>query len=374
MKPSILPLSVSDLRLDPDNPRLPEDMQGAESQHILEYLHDTAVLEELIQSFADNGFFEHEPLVVWDDPSVEGYVVVEGNRRLAALSILLQLEVAQDAEIAADLEEPLDPERLSQLRTIPCYVVESRDAVHRFLGFRHIGGLKTWPSESKARYILVEIEKLNASGFDGNPFASLGRRVGTNAQGIRPLYLALKILHFAKSEFGIDVHAVSSRRFGVWMRCMSAPLLMQHIGFTSPGEGAPTSVSAVEDRLQRIDGPNLREVIGDLTPERGGKALLRDSRDISTYSAVLASEHAHGVLRSTNDFELAAEVVARAGVSERVSRLERQVRLIREQVELLGSVDADAVEPASRLVNASRGLQAAIVAFANELSDGDLVE
>ena len=374
MEPTILPLSVSDLRLDRVNPRLPEDMQGAEPDAILDYLHDTAVLQELIQSFVDNGFFEHEPLVVWKDPALAGYVVLEGNRRLAALSILLQLGVARDAEIEPELQEPLEPERLAELQTIPCYVVPDRDAVHRFLGFRHIGGLKTWPPESKARYILTEIEKLSASGFEGNPFASLGRRVGTNAQGIRPLYLALKILHFAKSEFGIDVHTVSSRRFGVWMRCMSAPLLMQYIGFAQEGEGAPTSVASVEQRLQRIDGPNLAEVIGDLTPERGGKALLRDSRDISTYSAVLANEHAHIVLRSTNDFELAAEVVARAGVGERVLRIERQVRLIREQVELLGSVEADAIEPSSRLVNASRGLQAAIAAFAQDLSDGGLIE
>jgi hypothetical protein len=77
---------VTDLHLDPKNPRLPEDLSKSEPG-LLKYFYDNGVLEELAQSFLDNGFFEQEPLsVLARKPS--GFTVVEGNRRLATLMIL----------------------------------------------------------------------------------------------------------------------------------------------------------------------------------------------------------------------------------------------------------------------------------------------
>ncbi len=79
-----------ELRLDPENPRLPEEVIGESQSAILRYLFDNAVLDELATSYTNNGFFEHEPLMVARDD--HHYVVLEGNRRLAALKILLQDE------------------------------------------------------------------------------------------------------------------------------------------------------------------------------------------------------------------------------------------------------------------------------------------
>lgn len=91
------PLATPSLDLDPNNPRLPElaldggDGEGlSEQARILRFLYENDVLEELMESYIANGFFESEPLIVL--PEVAGRrVVVEGNRRLAALMILLQL-------------------------------------------------------------------------------------------------------------------------------------------------------------------------------------------------------------------------------------------------------------------------------------------
>src|SRR4051794_19709698 len=83
-------VAVSDLLLDPLNPRLPEDLQGSPQGELLRYLYEEAVLDELIQSFSDNGYFEHEPLIAYRDRRLRGWVVLEGNRRLAALKILLR--------------------------------------------------------------------------------------------------------------------------------------------------------------------------------------------------------------------------------------------------------------------------------------------
>ena len=47
-------------------------------------------------SFADNGFFTHEPLIV-SRPDESGiHTVLEGNRRFATLNVLLGLEIGAD--------------------------------------------------------------------------------------------------------------------------------------------------------------------------------------------------------------------------------------------------------------------------------------
>src|SRR6266576_2803203 len=85
---------VSELMLDDQNPRLPEDLHGKKQRTLLEYLYETANLTELAQSFVDNDFFRHEPLIVLK-PQRGHRLVVEGNRRLVALLILLEEPVAE---------------------------------------------------------------------------------------------------------------------------------------------------------------------------------------------------------------------------------------------------------------------------------------
>ncbi len=158
MPPERREVAVADLRLDPDNPRLPEDLQGTDQQRLLRYLSDETVLDELIQSFADNGFFEHEPLIGHEDDRL-GLVVLEGNRRLAALKILLGEPEARDEGLEPVLELAPTDERLGELRDVPMYVVADRDEVHKYLGYRHIGGIKTWSAEAKARYLMREADR-----------------------------------------------------------------------------------------------------------------------------------------------------------------------------------------------------------------------
>ena len=149
---------------------------------LLQYLWDNGALDELVQSFVDNRFFEHEPLIAVREG--DGWTALEGNRRLAALKVLLREPVAQVAEVTARLDEPPDSATLDALREVPVYVVADREEVHKYLGFRHIGGIKTWSAEAKARYLRQETERAAARGLD-QPFLEVARRVGSNSQGIR---------------------------------------------------------------------------------------------------------------------------------------------------------------------------------------------
>jgi ParB-like chromosome segregation protein Spo0J len=97
---------VAGLLLDPLNPRLPEELQGADQGTLLRYLFDETVLDELIRSLSENGYFQHEPLIAYRDEDLDGWVVLEGNRRLAALKILLREPEATDQGLQPVLERP----------------------------------------------------------------------------------------------------------------------------------------------------------------------------------------------------------------------------------------------------------------------------
>jgi hypothetical protein len=118
---------------------LAEEVIGQSQSTILHYLFGNAVLDELATSYINNGFFEHEPLMV--APEGDHFGVLEGNRRLAALNVLLQDEDAVAAGLRFSIDEELSGETRELLLKIPIYTVANRDEARKYLGFRHIGGI-----------------------------------------------------------------------------------------------------------------------------------------------------------------------------------------------------------------------------------------
>jgi ParB-like nuclease domain len=141
------------LRFDPTNPRFSEEGQGGQDaiQEILEKAPHFAL--ELVPSFLENGFIDYEPLVV--RAVGDHYVVVEGNRRLAALRHIL----------ARRLDYELKSTRLDDLKSVPVLIFpatasdEQRKKEQRvYLGVRHLFGFREWPPEGKARYLDSQIK------------------------------------------------------------------------------------------------------------------------------------------------------------------------------------------------------------------------
>jgi len=73
-----------ELLLDSENPRIVELGLGDKPKQldILKALWEKMAVEEVAMSIAWNGYFEHEPLFI--EQSGKQFVVIEGNRRLAA--------------------------------------------------------------------------------------------------------------------------------------------------------------------------------------------------------------------------------------------------------------------------------------------------
>ena len=148
--------TLDDLYLDAKNSRLGRHQANTNlsQDEVLDMMSEW-VLDELAVSYLESGFWTHEPLLVVEE-QVDGeqrLVVVEGNRRLAALIYLRRAvdghEVSKKWRL---LVEGVDvPKEL--FVKIPYIHVGSRQDIESFLGFRHVTGIKQWHPEEKAQYI-----------------------------------------------------------------------------------------------------------------------------------------------------------------------------------------------------------------------------
>lgn len=339
-------LPVAKLHLDRHNPRLPEHLIGKPERTILKYLFDTANLTELAQSIVDNGYFDHEPLLVQRRRDHD-YDVLEGNRRLATLIILLKLPIGQDLDLDVDVPRV----RSRALTAVPCREVRDRDDVSSFVGFRHIGGLKKWPAESKARYVFAQIEGLAKAG-DKDPFKTLGRRVGSNARAMRASYAAIALLRHARDEASFEYRTlIDERRFGVWLRAYDSPKIRTYIRF-----GDPTTYAEVKMAVIKTKTARLVEVLSDFISDGDRPPIMDDSRDMTLYASILNDHEARSVLRRTKDLQTASLLVVDESLAMRCDRLSNQIDALQDAM-LRTRIDATLRDPAENLFKRARALR-----------------
>jgi hypothetical protein len=156
-------VSVASLYLDHKNPRLGRETLAQAPREIIQYLfeHDKAL--EVAESIATRGFFPNEPLLAVNEGN--RLIVVEGNRRLAALKALKEpglLEGAKQRQVEKLSRKIIDQQSIS---TVPVTIAPNRKATDRQIAGRHIGTpVLAWQAENRASFIL---EKLT-EGYDND--------------------------------------------------------------------------------------------------------------------------------------------------------------------------------------------------------------
>lgn len=118
------PISPTELLLDPKNPRLYNGKSfgdNTDPHELVKALADTADLEELIKSISENGYMSIEPLIVMQRR--DKYVVLEGNRRLAAIKLLTEEGLARKCRVVVPRE--LTPSVIESLREVAVYLVKT---------------------------------------------------------------------------------------------------------------------------------------------------------------------------------------------------------------------------------------------------------
>ena len=198
---------VGDLHLDARNPRLGRHFHETNPSQgeILEAMADWT-LDELAVSFIENGFWSQESLVVVDDDD-GATTVVEGNRRLAALTMIHK--AARGETVSRKWEEiagAINEGTLEQLTKVPCVYADSRRDVQAYIGFRHVTGIKEWDPPEKAAFIAHLIDD------EGLSYSDVMRRIGSKTPTVRQHYIAYRLLVQMENEVAdVSIERVEER-------------------------------------------------------------------------------------------------------------------------------------------------------------------
>lgn len=224
-------LQLSQLEFDPDNPRLPSMLQGVTDEvAIIAYLLNDEGLLDLMGSIAENGYAKAEPLLVIPKAG-DKYIVVEGNRRLAALKLLSNPDLAKTRkQSVANCAETAK----HKPTTIPVIKYHERKEILDYLGYRHITGVKEWDSMAKAKYLKQLYTEHTIEAGD-RIFTVLARMIGSKSNYVARLLAALHICEYAneKNYFSLEGVSEESIDFSLITTALSYNNLVKYLGLKS---------------------------------------------------------------------------------------------------------------------------------------------
>ena len=196
-------LPTKDLHFDRENPRLAEYgiTKTAKVDEVISILWDTMDIKELVQSIAASGYFEHEPLIVAEENNKK--IVIEGNRRLAAVKVLLKPDIVEEENWQIPT---LSKSKLKKLERLPVKI-SGREEFWRYIGFKHVNGPAKWSSYAKAKYIADIHRKYQISLED------IAEQIGDRHKTVQRLYRGLMVIEQAENMKVYDRENRSRQRF-----------------------------------------------------------------------------------------------------------------------------------------------------------------
>lgn len=320
-------VGIDVLRLDPQNPRISRDKRkrGLTQDELLKEM-SSWTLDELVDSFAQSGgFWTQDALIVVaerdGDKETGNYIVVEGNRRLAALKLLFG---AIGGTLAPPrwLAERLDgyhPALTDGIFTqLPILVADSRDDVLAYLGFRHVTGIKEWRPAEKAEFIVSLVDEKSMT------YREVAKQIGSRTDTVRQNYVAFKMLLQMQETEGFDWGEVEDR-FSILFLSLRSEGTRRFLGVELTGD-APKATPPIPES-KKADAKDYATWLfgGD-----GKPAVVKESRSVDKFGEILATPRAVEYLRSgpVVEFETAYSLTASADlVIDPLNEAARQIRL-----------------------------------------------
>lgn len=296
---------VEHLDFDPENPRFldtagnaaPSD-GGVQAEAVppIKRMFEQENVEELVASIGQQGYFPGEPLLVTPNPDVPGrFLVIEGNRRLAALRALAGL-VPQDQLI------PSISEAVAQANFRPtdvaCFVFPERRDILKYLGFRHISGPRRWEPLSKARYLADLVRNFYSDLPIDEQLRSLARDIGSRRDYVAQLLTTLNLYDRARAQDFYGLQRVRDKDIGFSL--LSTALSYRNIvEFLRLPSRDAVNVDAVDDA-------RAKELLSWMfAQDQSGETVLGESRRLGRLAAVVGSETALAELRRNPDLDQA---------------------------------------------------------------------
>ena len=344
----------ANLHLDLQNPRVPDEAFENEDT-VLEYLVDHADVDELVQSILSSGWLDYEPLIVLEGSNV----VLEGNRRLAALRII------SDAGLRGRLKIELPT--ATNASATPDYVrirrVKSRSDARDFIGFKHINGPFKWDALAKAKYA--------AEWFrEGGDINQISRRLGDNHNTVARLVNGWNVLHQSLA-LGFDREQTTKRSFPFshLYTALARPNVRRYLGL--PDDDISSVLS--KDPVPKEKAEDFQRFMSWLYGQKNEPSVIASQNpDLNRLVEVLGNETARTMLEATRDLN-----VAYGQVEDKTLQFSRTLMLTIRQAEdtlkLVGNYDGrgDLMSAGDNLRRTVLSLHGAMKAARDRAQEGD---
>lgn len=152
-----LTLKLSNLYLDLKNPRYEEQRSQNEALNTIASDQKEKLLF-LLRDIIKNGLNPSDiPIVMPDKDRVNGYFVLEGNRRIAALKLFMKPAILTSTGMRQKYSKLNEKHKDDIVKSIECLVVDSRDEANLWIERKHEGemngaGTVKWNSEQSSRF------------------------------------------------------------------------------------------------------------------------------------------------------------------------------------------------------------------------------
>lgn len=298
VQPVAIKPNIDLLDFDPENPRFFDTGGNTPSttDAALRRMFEEENLEELVGSIGQQDFFPGEPLLIAPNPRSNGrYIVVEGNRRLAALQVLSgSIPNNQMPNSLAALAESAN----FHPAAVECFEFPSRRDVLKYLGFRHISGPRRWEPLAKARYLADLIKNFYATLALEEQLRAVAKDIGSRRDYVAQLLTALNLYDRAKAARFYGLQRVDE--FDISFSLLSTALSYTNIvSFLNLPRRDAVLVDTVNDN-------HAKELLSWMfAQDQRGETVLGESRRLKELAAVVGSEVASAELRKHNNLDQA---------------------------------------------------------------------
>lgn len=288
-------------------------------------------LIDLKSSIMRNGFVPVERLVVRPYPhsTDERYVIIEGNRRYAAVRWVLE-----DHEAGVNVDEVV----LKSLEQLPVIIAEegAPDQIFRasLMGIRHVSGIKQWGGYQRAKLVVSMRDDLNLEAPE------IAERLGLSTQEVNRRYRAFKALQQIQEDEEYGAYAKPSM-YAMFHEAVSLPIVRDWLAW----DDAESKFEDIDNRNEFYDliTPFFDEDGNESPPKITSYSQVRELRSILSKpeaKRILLDPHqsfqdAINIAKQEEFSRLWATDVSSAIRSLEVFGIQELKRLTPEDIELL---------------------------------------
>lgn len=301
MEAAIRYIGADQLMFDYSNPRMIEYgfISETTEEEIINTFWSEMAVEELVMSILAHGFFQHEPLYVIEDPNCPKLIVLEGNRRLAAIKSILNPELVHGERMSRFMVKITDEIRKQLLNHLPILQLKDREDAWRYIGFKHVNGAAKWGSYAKAQYIATVKHKF------GKSLIEIAEQIGDANNIVKKLYQGLLVLDQADSQTDFKKNDTYAKRiyFSHLYTAINYDNFRKFLGLSVDFEG--------ENPVPQENLKKLEQVMFWLygSSSKGISSVITSQNpDLRRLIEVLGNKEAVEYLKIYNDLKIAHEV------------------------------------------------------------------